>query len=108
MIPTLNLYHGKLNTLKKNAKGNVEVTLTDYFSSEMEDVVLELDPSMTMSENAQLFFKKYAKAVRAKSSITQNLSRTREEIAYLESVSEALEHADSKLQVSDISGSLCH
>ncbi len=106
VISNTHLYHGKLNTLKKNAKGNVEVTLTDYFSSEMEDVVLELDPSMTMSENAQLFFKKYAKAVRAKSSITQNLSRTRDEIAYLESVSEALEHADSKLQVSDISGEL--
>ena len=44
--------------------------------------------------------------MRAKASITNNLLKTRDEITYFESVSESLDHSDSKIQLADISKEL--
>lgn len=73
-------------------QGDESVTL-DNFYEENQPIEIALDPQKSPSENAQRYFSRYQKLKKRKTHLTKQLSSTRGEITYLESVLHQLEVA---------------
>ena len=69
-------------------------------------MTIPLDARLTPSENAQRYFKKYAKAKSAKTEISRQLEKTKAELSYLESVEEELSQAQTAQDLAEISDEL--
>lgn len=67
-------------------KGDKQVETIDYYDEEQRTVAIELDPLLSPSENAQRYFKKYAKSKNSLIAVREQLESTRTEIRYLETV----------------------
>lgn len=81
-------------TLVPNNQDQVE--LDSYYTN--EKIVIALDKSLTPSQNAQRYFKKYQKLKEAVKHLTGLIQETKDTITYLESVETALNHTS----ISDI------
>lgn len=81
-------------TLVPNNQDQVE--LDNYYTN--EKIVIALDKSLTPSQNAQRYFKKYQKLKEAVKHLTGLIQETKDTITYLESVETALNH----VAISDI------
>lgn len=86
--------------------GLASLRVTDYHDPEAPQREIPLDPRLGPAANAQLYFKKYARAKRARAVVEEKVRRTREEIAYLESVEAALETALTAPELADVAGEL--
>lgn len=91
---TANIY-----CIPKNAS---KVSLLNYYSENGEYVEVPLDENLLPQENAQRYFKKYAKAKAAYIHATQQLEEARGELSYLESVLHSLENSNSFEEIDDI------
>ncbi|NSW82256.1 MAG: fibronectin/fibrinogen-binding protein [Syntrophothermus sp.] len=85
-------------------KGQTEVELIDFYTG--ESVTVELLPHLTPIENAQRYFKLYAKGKAAALHAEKRLRETRQEIAYLESAQFALEQAETMDEIEEIAEEL--
>lgn len=74
-------------------KGQTSFTTPNFYDPNGTEITIELDPSLTPAENAQRYFHRYNKARNAARLAKEQLEQTRAEIAYLESVAQALEMA---------------
>ncbi len=70
------------------------VRLPDYTSDPVREIEIPLNPSLSPSRNAQLYYKKYKKAQTAKQVLAEQIRLAREELAYTESVRDALARAN--------------
>ncbi len=95
---TANLYRVK--------QGDKTAAVEDYYEENCPTVNIPLDDRLTPAENAQRYFKKYAKAKTAKEMLTEQMEKAKEELSYLESVEEALEIAETAEELSEISEEL--
>ncbi|MGE5371849.1 MAG: NFACT family protein [Solirubrobacterales bacterium] len=66
------------------------------------DTVIELSPRLTAVENAQVYFKRYARSRRTREHMKRLLEETQQEADYLESVVTALDNAESLDVVEEI------
>ena len=86
------IYGELINTygygLAPNAK---HLEALNYYTNEM--ITIPLDPTKTPQENAQKYFDKYNKQKRTFEALTQLIQETKDDITYLESVSNALDIA---------------
>ena len=86
------IYGELINTygygLAPNAK---HLEALNYYTNEM--ITIPLDPAKTPQENAQKYFDKYNKQKRTFEALTQLIQETKDDITYLESVSNALDIA---------------
>lgn len=87
-------------------RGMSRVTLTDYEDMREDgsfgEVVIELDPRLTPTANAQRFYKKYNKSKNARVELTKQIALGEAEIAYLESVKTALATAETPTDLLEI------
>lgn len=86
--------------------GLASLRVTDYYDPDAPRRDIPLDPRLGPAANAQVYFKKYARAKRARAVVEEKVRRTREEIAYLESVEAALEMASTAAELADVAGEL--
>ena len=100
--------YGELITanLYRINKGDKSAVVEDFYDETLKTVTIPLDMRMSPSENAQRYFKKYAKAKTAKAEITNQLKKTRAELSYLESVEEELSFAETVQDLAEISQEL--
>ncbi|MBP1762126.1 MAG: RNA-binding protein-like protein, partial [Firmicutes bacterium] len=82
------------------AKGDTEAVLEDFYSG--EKVTLQLDPRYTPIQNAQRFFKVYNKSRGAQKHLEVLMAQNQKEIDYLESVTVAVQQAESPAQIDEI------
>lgn len=82
--------------IKQGAK---EVVLPDYFTEGSPEITIPLSPQLSPIQNAQKYYKKYAKAKNAEIEVKKQLESTLADIEYLEST---LALAENCLEVSDI------
>lgn len=89
--------YGELLTanLYRLRPGSEEAVLQNFYLPDAPLVTIPLDPSLTPSQNAQRYFKKYAKARAACQHATQEKERLVEELAYLTSMVTTIEQATS-------------
>jgi len=78
----------------------------NYYCPDMEELEIPLDPNLSPSQNAQYYYKKYAKLKSARENAEKQLAETREELAYLESAAQMLDTADSMEIVNEIKAEL--
>lgn len=64
-------------------KGDTEVFLENFYKEGCPPEKIDLDPRFTPAENAQNFFKKYARAKKTIKAASHNIEKTKEEIDYL-------------------------
>uniref|UniRef100_A0A7C2HZQ7 Rqc2 homolog RqcH n=1 Tax=Ammonifex degensii TaxID=42838 RepID=A0A7C2HZQ7_9THEO len=82
---TANLYRLK--------PGEKEAILENFYLPDAPRVSIPLDPALTPAQNAQLYFKKHAKARAARQHAAREKERLDEELAYLATVATAIEQA---------------
>jgi len=91
---TANIY-----AMKKGAKS---VSLCNYYSENSEYVDIPLDENLTPQENAQRYFKQYAKAKSTHAAASRLMEENLKEIEYLESVLHQLESASTVQDIDEV------
>lgn len=91
---TANLYRVK--------QGMENLTVENYFEAEVPQITIPLDVRLSPAANAQKYYKKYTKAKSAEQELTRQMKLCEEELAYLESVEEALAKAEGEADLSEI------
>lgn len=79
-----------------------KVVLPNLYNPDEPLLEIELEPSLTPAQNAQLFFKKYEKARNALKKIETQISNISEELKYLTTVKIALEQAENLEEINEI------
>lgn len=84
--------YGELLTAYRHQvpRGASQVELVNYYDPEGKTVTIPLDPALPVNQNTQNYFKKYNKAKKGQTRIAAELEKTREELAYLESLESSL------------------
>ena len=80
--------------------GERSMEALNYYTNEM--ITIPLDPQKTAMENAQKFFEKYNKQKRTFEALSTLIEETRDEITYLESISNALDIARTEEDLTEI------
>lgn len=88
------------------AQGAKEVTVQDYFSEDAAEVTIPLKPDLSPAENAQRYYKKYAKARNAEIEVKKQIESASAEIEYLESALVMVENCTDYADISAIRSEL--
>ncbi len=83
-------------------RGDSVCKLINYYSENCEEIEIELDTRLSPAQNAQRYYKKYNKCKNAKHYLTEQIDAAREELRYLESVSQALQSAETESDLAEI------
>lgn len=82
--------------------GSREAAIANYYSENDETITVELDENLTPQENAQAYYKKYAKARNTFNAVSVQMEENLREISYLESVSQFIDEAASQEDLEEI------
>lgn len=93
---------GELLTANSYQKKNYiqQIEVLNYFTG--ENITIELDPTKTLNENAQRYFKLYVKSKTTKEKSTQMLNGLQIEKEYLENILYSINKADNTEDLNDI------
>ena len=95
------IYGELINTYGYNLDpGSRELTCLNYYTN--EDITIPLDPVKTPQENSQKYFARYNKQKRTFEALSGLIKETGDDIAYLESISTALDIARSEADLAQI------
>ncbi|MDO5142860.1 MAG: NFACT RNA binding domain-containing protein, partial [Eubacteriales bacterium] len=83
-------------------KGMNKATVVDYYAEDCPTVEITLDVRLTPQQNAQRYFKQYNKAKTAEQMLTEQITRGRAELDYLESVLVNLGEAESERDLAQL------
>ncbi len=83
-------------------KGVKSFTCTNLFDEQEGEITIDLNPRYTPSQNAQMYYKEYKKADTAEKKLTELIADGNDELAYLESVRDALTRADSESDIEQL------
>ena len=86
-------------------KGAFFYDLENYYD-ENKPIRIKADPSKSPAQNAQKYFKEYRKAKTAEQLLTGLIEESKQELAYLETVSDSLERADTQAEIDEIRNEL--
>ncbi len=90
----------------KLARGDKKVLVTDYSiindDGSYAEIEIELDERLSPSANAQRYYKKYAKTKTAKVELSKQIAIGERELEYIYSVFDALSHAETAADLSEI------
>jgi predicted ribosome quality control (RQC) complex YloA/Tae2 family protein len=67
-------------------KGDSSVAAINYYDEKQQTITVALDPLLTPSQNAQRYYKKYAKSKNSLLIVEEQINNTHTEITYLESL----------------------
>lgn len=82
--------------------GMKEIEVENFYDAECPKVKITLDPSMTPSQNAQRYYKKYNKAKTALTEATKQLKAGRDDLDYVQSTLTMVENAEDVTDINAI------
>ncbi|MFZ5966306.1 MAG: Rqc2 family fibronectin-binding protein [Bacillota bacterium] len=82
-------------------KGDERIEVQNFYEDNKRTII-ELDPMLSPSQNAQKYFKKYSKMKKAIKEIKKQLMETNEDHAYFESISNHLDNAANIQDINDL------
>ncbi len=96
--------HGEILTafLYKIKPGTIQITLTDIYDPKQKEIIIDLDPALSPSENAQARFRQYNKLKRAITFASQHLLELQTELDYLDTVQISLNNCTSLQDLHEI------
>ncbi|WP_322924709.1 Rqc2 family fibronectin-binding protein [Paenibacillus campi] len=80
-------------SLHQLSKGDREIELINFYDEEQRPITIQLDPQLSPSDNAQRYFKRYNKYKNSLAVIEEQLLKTDQEIAYIDSLLQQLQSA---------------
>lgn len=83
-------------------RGEAQACVQNYYSEDCEEITIELDTRLTPAQNAQRYYKKYNKCKNAKMYLTEQIAAAQNELHYLETVSQALDRAETEADLVEI------
>ena len=97
-----------LSTYRYNFRDHADdsVTVKNIYSETGDEIAIPLDRRVTIAANVQNFYKKYDKLKRSTAHILDQISKCRDEIAYLESLEHALDASNSLAEIEEIRAEL--
>ncbi len=87
-------------------KGISTFRTVNFYDPQMKEIEIAIDPTKTPPENAQAYFHKYNKAKRTLSALSIQKKQNDEELAYLESILNALQTAKEETDLDEIRAEL--
>lgn len=88
--------------LHRIAQGDTVARVENYYDENMALINIPLNPALSPSQNAAKYFKDYKKTYSTQQHLSDLIEKDAQELAYLESVSEALSRAQSIADVNEI------
>ena len=83
-------------------KGDVVAVVEDFYQPDCPQVEIALDVRLTPPQNAQAYYQKYKKACTAEKILAEQIAKGKEELAYLESVLDALSRAETENEMEQL------
>ena len=83
------------SNLHRIQRGAPSIEAQNYYAPELDNVKIELDPTLSPAENAQGYFKKYTKAKRGRSVINQLIAESHAEQKVLQSYVPEIQQAET-------------
>ena len=83
-------------------KGQTMVVCEDFYDEEMKEIEIPISPILSPQQNAAKFYKDYARMKNAEKELTKQISIGEEELAYLQSVLEELNRAQTDPELEEI------
>ncbi|MGP3560891.1 Rqc2 family fibronectin-binding protein [Geobacillus sp. BK01] len=77
-------------------RGMTEIEVANYYDENGGTITIPLDPQKSPSDNAQQYFQKYQKAKNSLAVVQEQIERTKEDIAYCDTILSQLETAAPK------------
>lgn len=77
-------------------RGMKSVSVVNYYDPEQREIKIELDETLTPSQNAQRYYKKYAKLKRTFLSVSAQKDEAEQRLNYLRSISASIAAAENK------------
>lgn len=87
-------------------KGQSEFFAVNYYDPDCNKIKIELDKTLPPAQNAQKYYKKYAKLKRTKESILPQLEECNNKLDYLNSIKSHLNSAESIIDLTEIEDEL--
>ncbi|MBQ8267346.1 MAG: NFACT family protein [Clostridia bacterium] len=83
-------------------QGSATARVQNYYDESLSEMEIPLDPALSPAANAAKYFKDYKKSCGAVQSLGALIESDKEEIEYLESVSESLERSKTLADIAEI------
>lgn len=100
---TWRLYGDLINAhLHAITPGAASAEVMNYFDENCATITIPLDPALSANANAQKYYKNYRKAQTAERILTERIVAGEEEMAYLESVFDALSRATTARELEEL------
>ncbi len=93
------LISANLYSLKK---GMTSLTAENFYEADCPRVEIKLDPRLTPSRNMQRYYAEYRKADTAEKVLTEQIAKGEEELAYIDSVFDALTRTTGEDEVNEL------
>lgn len=96
--------YGELLTanLHRFQLGDTEVTVTDYYSDQADEITIPIQINLLPQQNAQKYYKMYNKRKKTFEQASIQMKETLNELEYLESIVAEIENAEELNEISDI------
>ena len=92
--------------LYRMERGKGQLVCENFYDEAGGTISIPLDPLLTPQQNAAKYYKRYAKAKSAEHHLQEQMEIARRDIAYTESVLEAIQHAETEQDFLDIRAEL--
>ncbi len=84
-----------LSNIYKLKRGMTEIKLKNFYEKDNKEIIVKLDSRLDGSENVQKYYKKYKKLCNAEKVISDEITKSKNDINYLESILDFLSRAES-------------
>lgn len=94
------LISANLHSIKE--RGLDSITVSNFYSKDMEDITIPLDHRFDPNQNAQRYYKKYSRLKNGEQLLKKQIPETEDEISYLENILLSLENSTEISDLEDI------
>lgn len=103
-----NKKYGELITanMYKIQRGDKSVTVQDYYQPDMPEITIPLDERLTPGQNAQQYFKKYAKQKRTLEVVNAQIEESETDLEYLLSIEPSIETCSTDDEIAEVEAEL--
>ena len=83
-------------------KGQSAARIVDFYDPELKEITVKLDPTLSPQQNAERYYRDYAKAKTAEKILTEQIALGEQEAEYLAAVLEELDRAETEADAAEI------
>lgn len=83
-------------------RGSSSVTVENFYSENMDEITIKLNPALTPAQNAQKYYKDYNKAKNAENILKVQIEKAQKELEYIDTVFDSLSRASVERELAEI------